>query len=199
MIVKIYIYIYIYVNIYIYIYIYSCELNYHDQKIRRTPTHDIREHWTPVSTWLGLISSVYRNLPHWRSNQWPQIAVADFLVVVIQFIIVIPLFKRIEICIYILIIILSISAGSFWIKEKKLAQFQDLLFKTVKVGCIACLPACSFPTKKGIMTKLWNFWNYDSSLNACFLWSPYLNSTFYYIPSLKYRKIYFCTIYNKRP
>ena len=52
-----------------------CELNYHDQKIRRTPTHDIREHWTAVSTLLGLISSVYRNLDHWRSNQRPQIAV----------------------------------------------------------------------------------------------------------------------------
>ena len=39
-----------------------CELNYHDQKIRRTPTHDIREHWTAVSTLLDLISSVYRNL-----------------------------------------------------------------------------------------------------------------------------------------
>ena len=50
-------------------------LNYHDQKIRRTPTHDIREHWTAVSTLLGLISNVYRNLYHWRSNQWPQTAV----------------------------------------------------------------------------------------------------------------------------
>ena len=53
----------------------SCELNYHDQKIRRTPTHDIWEHWTAVSTLLGFISSVYRNLHHWRSNQRPQIAV----------------------------------------------------------------------------------------------------------------------------
>ena len=32
-------------------------------------------YWTAVSTLLGLISSVYRNLHHWRSNQWPQIAV----------------------------------------------------------------------------------------------------------------------------
>ena len=40
----------------------SCsELNYHDQKISRTPTHDIREHWTAVSTLLGLISNVYHN------------------------------------------------------------------------------------------------------------------------------------------
>ena len=51
-----------------------CDLNYHDQKIRRTLMHDIRKHWTAVSTLLGLISSVYRNLHHWRSNQWPQIA-----------------------------------------------------------------------------------------------------------------------------
>ena len=51
------------------------ELNYHDQKIRRTPTHDTREHWTAVLTLLGLISSVYRNLHHWRSNQRPQIVV----------------------------------------------------------------------------------------------------------------------------
>ena len=35
----------------------------------------IREQWTPASTLLGLISSVYRDLRHWRSNQWPQIAV----------------------------------------------------------------------------------------------------------------------------
>ena len=49
--------------------------NYHDQKFRRTPTQDLREHWTPVSTLLRLISSVYRNLHLWRSNQRPQIAV----------------------------------------------------------------------------------------------------------------------------
>ena len=51
-----------------------CELNYHDQKIRRTLTYDIRKHWTAVSTLLGLISSVYRDLYRWRSNQRPQIA-----------------------------------------------------------------------------------------------------------------------------
>ena len=34
-----------------------CELNYHDRKIRRTLTHDIRKHWIAVST-LCLISSV---------------------------------------------------------------------------------------------------------------------------------------------
>ena len=52
-----------------------CELIYHAQKIRRIPTNNIRELWTAVSTLLGLISSVYRNLHHWRSKQWPQIAV----------------------------------------------------------------------------------------------------------------------------
>ena len=31
-------------------------------------THDIRNHWTSVSTLLGLISRVYRNLHNWRSN-----------------------------------------------------------------------------------------------------------------------------------
>ena len=51
-----------------------CELNYHDQKIRRRLTHDILKHWTDVSTLLGLICSVYRELPRWRSNQQPQIA-----------------------------------------------------------------------------------------------------------------------------
>ena len=50
-------------------------LNYHDQKIRRTLTHNIRKHWTAVSALLGLISNVYHDLHHWRSNQWPKIAV----------------------------------------------------------------------------------------------------------------------------
>ena len=48
-------------------------LNYHDLKIQWMPTHDIRKHWTAVSTLLGLISSAYRDLRHWRSDQWPQI------------------------------------------------------------------------------------------------------------------------------
>ena len=52
----------------------NCELNYNDQKIRRTSTHDIRIHWTVVLILLGLISSVYCYLNHWRSNQRPQIA-----------------------------------------------------------------------------------------------------------------------------
>ena len=52
-----------------------CELNYHDQKIRWTLMHDMRKHWTAVSTLLGLISSVYCDHHHWRSKQQLQIAV----------------------------------------------------------------------------------------------------------------------------
>ena len=33
---------------------------------------NIQKHWTAVSTLLGLISSVYCYLPHWRLNQRPQ-------------------------------------------------------------------------------------------------------------------------------
>ena len=51
-----------------------CELNYHDQKIRRTPTHDIRKHWAAVSILLALINSVYGDIHHWRSNHKPEIA-----------------------------------------------------------------------------------------------------------------------------
>ena len=51
-----------------------CELNFYDQKIQRTLTHDTRKHWTAVSTLLGLISCVYHDLHHWRLNQKPQIA-----------------------------------------------------------------------------------------------------------------------------
>ena len=36
--------------------------------------HDIRKHWTAVSTLLGLISNVYRDLQPWRPNKRPQIA-----------------------------------------------------------------------------------------------------------------------------
>ena len=46
--------------------------NYHDHKIRRTSVRDTWRHWTSVSTLLDLISSVYRDLPHWRSNQRPK-------------------------------------------------------------------------------------------------------------------------------
>ena len=35
--------------------------------------YDIWNHWTAVLTLLGLISSVYHDLPHWRSNQWLQL------------------------------------------------------------------------------------------------------------------------------
>ena len=63
------------------------ELNYYDQKIRGKFARDILKLWTAVSTLLGLISSVYRDLPHWRSNQqshnaepklyhWPPIHIA---------------------------------------------------------------------------------------------------------------------------
>ena len=44
-------------------------LNYHVQKIRRTPTHDIRKQWAAISTVLGLIC---RDLPSWSSNQRSQ-------------------------------------------------------------------------------------------------------------------------------
>ena len=50
-------------------------LNYHDQKIQQTLTHNTWKHKTAVSTLLGLIRSVYCDLHHWRSNQRPQIAV----------------------------------------------------------------------------------------------------------------------------
>ena len=36
--------------------------------------HDIQKYWIVVSTLLGLISSVYCDLHHLISNQWPQIA-----------------------------------------------------------------------------------------------------------------------------
>ena len=37
------------------------------------------EHWTAVSTLVGLISSAYRDLRHWRWNQQPQDAEAETL------------------------------------------------------------------------------------------------------------------------
>ena len=36
-------------------------------------------HWTAVSTLLGLISSAHRDLHHWRSNQQPQYAETETL------------------------------------------------------------------------------------------------------------------------
>ena len=53
-----------------------CELNCYYQKIRQTLVRNIRKHWTTVLTLLGLISSVYHDLHHWRSNPWPHIAEA---------------------------------------------------------------------------------------------------------------------------
>ena len=38
-----------------------------------------KEHWTAVSALLGRISSAYRHLHHWRSNQKQQIADAETL------------------------------------------------------------------------------------------------------------------------
>ena len=38
---------------------------------RKPGKHSVRhmEHWTAISTLLGIISSLYRDLHHWRSNQ----------------------------------------------------------------------------------------------------------------------------------
>ena len=49
-----------------------CQLKYHDQKIWQTLTHNIWTNWTAVLILLGIISNVYHDLPHWRSNQQPQ-------------------------------------------------------------------------------------------------------------------------------
>ena len=50
----------------------TCKLNCHDQKIRQTLVRDIRKHWTALSTLLGLISSVYHDFSHLKSNKRPQ-------------------------------------------------------------------------------------------------------------------------------
>ncbi len=47
-----------------------CELNYHDQKIWQTLTHNIRKHWTAVLTLLGLISSVYYDITDQNTSQY---------------------------------------------------------------------------------------------------------------------------------
>ena len=44
---------------------------------RKSGTHLHRAHWTAVSTLLGLISNVHRDLHHGRSNQQPQYAEAE--------------------------------------------------------------------------------------------------------------------------
>ena len=54
---------------------------------------EIRNPWTAVLSLFGLLSSVYRDYPHWRSNKlysgsvWRTQCLPDFLVMVIQFII----------------------------------------------------------------------------------------------------------------
>ena len=48
---------------------YDSKLNYHDEKIWQTLASNTQKHWTAFSTLLGLISSVYCDLTHWRSNQ----------------------------------------------------------------------------------------------------------------------------------
>ena len=73
----IYIYIYIQKGIYIHIYIYwieeLCIINWITMT-RKTGKHSVwrTEQWTAVSTLLGLSSSAYRDLQHWRSNKRPQ-------------------------------------------------------------------------------------------------------------------------------
>ena len=57
---------------YIFLKVLYYKLTYQDQKIRQILACDIRNNWTAVSTLLGLISSVYHDLPFWRSNQRPQ-------------------------------------------------------------------------------------------------------------------------------
>ena len=63
--------------IYVFIHIYILELTWQKNLaniyMRRT------EHWTTVSTLLGLISSAHCDLPNWRSNQQPQYAEAETL------------------------------------------------------------------------------------------------------------------------
>ena len=55
-----------------------CKLNYHDQKIRQTLAHGIQNYWTAASTLFGLISSVYRDFPHRRTNNKLETAVHWF-------------------------------------------------------------------------------------------------------------------------
>ena len=68
-----------------YIYIYKIfELSWLENPANAYMWHT--EHWTAVSTLLGLISSAYRDLHHWRSNQQPQNAEAETLPLGHQFI-----------------------------------------------------------------------------------------------------------------
>ena len=55
-----------------------CELNYHGQKIRWTLARTIRKHWTAVSILIGLINSVYRDIPppleiEPATTEWPKL------------------------------------------------------------------------------------------------------------------------------
>ena len=61
------------ISLYIYIYIYIYIINW-IALTRKSGKHSIWhiEHWTAVLTLLGLISSVYHDLYHWRLNQQPQ-------------------------------------------------------------------------------------------------------------------------------
>ena len=61
-----------------------CYLNQHSQKIRQTLAH---KHWTALSTLLGLISSVDRDLSWNNCPVFPYVAhkcLPDFLAMVIQ-------------------------------------------------------------------------------------------------------------------
>ena len=84
----------------------SCELNYHDQKIRRTLTHDIQNNWAAVSTLLSLISSFpsegqVHNLlfticgqPGQQSLQLCKFSSFFFLLIIIRFVRLADIFDR---------------------------------------------------------------------------------------------------------
>ena len=59
-------------------YIYILELPWQENPANTFMRHT--EHWTAVSTLLGLISRAHRDLHHWRSNQQPQCAEAETLI-----------------------------------------------------------------------------------------------------------------------
>ena len=48
------------------------KLNYHGQKVLQTLARDTRNNLTAVSTLLGFISSIYGDIPQWRSNEQSQ-------------------------------------------------------------------------------------------------------------------------------
>ena len=63
------------------------ELNYYAQKIRQTPTHDIRKHWTAVSTVLAVYTVISTSgdstsdhrWQSWKSTTEPTVDIADKL------------------------------------------------------------------------------------------------------------------------